>query len=513
METEKIVLSGSPIEIAEFADHKIATFLISVLDEYDLNKRMIPKESGELYHSSIVGFPILAKMVCDDAGDPIDFGGHEMYLIMDEEGNTHVRFNTHPIGSVIESWIEEREVAGYVGKKNCIMIKAKLWSTRYPEYFAVLDKLWAANNVKSSWELTVQEAVKTAKGRILKTFSFIGNTLLGSKVIGAVPGAGVYEYAEADPEIELAMALSKDVLVVNTAQRKEDGILENEKNIQEQAVESAEPVAEVVEAEVQTEQPVVEEAEAVVADVTEPVVEEAEVTEEIAEGVPAEVVEEAMLTSWDLRKRIQDAYRAQYNKWGWIAYWFPANNEVWIEEDGRESELDYIRATYAVENDVVTIQDTQSVTLTVSVSEVNETLAARDDAIMKANNRINDLSAQIAALQPYKDAADKAEQERIEAETAEKRKAFKAKMVASKLFEDSELEKSETLKAMIDSLDETALRAEIAERFMAKLNETPEVVTDPVIDVAEATMNETRTQVADSKPDSREFMRIFLGKN
>ena len=138
METEKIVLSGSPIEIAEYADHKMATFLISVLDEYDLNGRMIPKESGELYHSTIVGFPILAKMVCDEAGDPMDFAGHEMYLVMDEEGNTQVRFNTHPIGSVVESWIEKRNVAGYVGQKDCIMIKAKLWSTRYPEYFAVL---------------------------------------------------------------------------------------------------------------------------------------------------------------------------------------------------------------------------------------------------------------------------------------------------------------------------------------------------------------------------------------
>ena len=319
METEKIVLSGSPIEIAEYEDYKMATFLISVLDEYDLNGRMIPKESGELYHSSIVGFPILAKMVCNEAGDPVDFAGHEMYVVMDDDGNTQVRFNTHPIGSVVESWIEERDVAGYVGKKSCIMIKAKLWSTRYPEYFAVLDKLWAAHNVKSSWELTVQEAVQTAKGRILKAFSFIGNTLLGSNVIGAVPGAGVYEYAQADSELELATALSRDVFTAKEAQRKEDEILEDENMNQEQVV------SEVVESEIDATDASAQEA-------AEPEVEGAESADENgAEGTPEESgagVEGAMLTAYDLRRRIEEAYRTQYDKWGWVSFWFPANNEA-----------------------------------------------------------------------------------------------------------------------------------------------------------------------------------------
>lgn len=514
MGTEKIVLSGSPIEIAEYADHKMATFLISVLDEYDLNDRMIPKESGELYHSSIVGFPILAKMVCNEAGDPVDFGGHEMYIVVDEEGNTVVRFNTHPIGSVVESWIEERAVAGYSGKKHCIMIKAKLWSTRYPEYFAVLDKLWAAKKLKSSWELTVHEAVQTTRGRILKAFSFIGNTLLGSQVVGAVPGAGVYEYAEANPDFELAMALSKDVFVSKTAQRKEDGILDSENVIQEQiAAENAENVetpVQTVEAERDAETSGSEADVAAVAE-TDSKPEDAAVAEAVTEDKPE--VESAMLTNYDLRRRIQEAYRAQYNKWGWIGFWFPANSEAWIEDESRDSELEYTRIVYTVgDDDTVTIQETQAVTLTVAVSEINTALAARDDAIVKANERINELSAQIAALQPYKDAADKAEQERIEAETAEKRKVFREKMISSKLFDQDELETSEVLKNMIECLDENALKVEIAERFMAKLDKPAE----PVVDVAQAAqpvVQETRTQVGDGKPGCQEFMRVFLGKH
>lgn len=519
METEKIVLSGSPIEIAEYEDHKMATFLISVLDEYDLNGRMIPKESGELYHSSIVGFPILAKMVCNEAGDPVDFAGHEMYVVKDELGNIQVRFDTHPIGSVVESWIEEREVAGYVGKKYCIMIKAKLWSTRYPQYFAVLDKLWTARNVKSSWELTVQEAVQTAKGRILKAFSFIGNTLLGSSVIGAVPGAGVYEYAQADSDFELAAALSKDICLTKKAQRKEDGVLENE-NIQVQEQVIVDSVDTDVSNVAVDDTNVVDSAEI---DGSAEVVVDPEVAEDVAEKATEETVSEdavigeqveeiAALTVRDLRRKIEAAYRSQFNKWGWIAFWFPAENEAWIEDEERDNELEYVKIIYSVQDDNVIIGDTQSVVLTVSVSEINNTLNARDDAIMKANEKINDLSAQIASLQPYKDAADEEARIRAEAETAEKRKAFREKMIASKLFTDSEIETSDALKAMINSLDECALKSEIAERFMAKLVSEP---AEP--EVAEVNKNiqerVERVNVDDGDVDNNTFMRIFLGRN
>ncbi len=479
----------------------MATFLISVLDEYDLNRRMIPKESGELYHSSIIGFPILAKMVCNEAGDPVDFAGHEMYIVLDKAGNRQVRFNTHPIGSVVESWIEEREVAGYTGKKSCIMIKAKLWSTRYPAYFSVLDKLWAAHNVKSSWELTVQEAVQTAKGRILKAFSFIGNTLLGSNVLGAVPGAGVYEYAQADPELELATALSKDVFIEET-QRKEDVVLENMD--QKQVVSEAEEVIE-NKAEVLAEEsaPAHEERGSLPVESTEGTSEEKRIE-----------TEGAMLTENDLRRRINEAYQIQYDKWGWVAFWFPADNEAWLEYEGRPTDMDYMRVTYSVENDTVSITNAEAVKLAVSVAEVNGALAARDDAIAKANERINALSAQVAALQPYKDVADQAERERIEAETAEKRKEFRNKMISSKLFTDQEIEISEKLKAMIDSLDESALKAEIAERFMAKLSQEQ----NEGAETAEADNGNTegaRVQVASSEDivDNKVFMRIFLGKN
>lgn len=483
MENERILLSGTPIEIADFKEYKLATFLICVCDELDLNGRIIPKESADLYHSSIVGFPIVAKLVCNAAGNPVDFAGHEMYLITNENGEEEVKFGTHPIGSVVKSWTEDREVAGYTGQKHCIMIQAKLWSTRYPEYFKVLDKLWAANNVKSSWELVVSEAVQTTKGKILKAFSFIGNALLGSSVIGAVPGAGVYEYAQKtddsnDPEFELAMALSQDVAVSNNQRKEGDADMEKDKNT---PVENAEEKEQVV---------------------------PAANTDASAVEVNAET---ASLTDYDLRKKIRKAYQEQTHCYGYVSFFFPAENKAWMEKDCRDSELDYDVVEYTVENDEVTITSITPCKLTVSVADVNETIAARDDAIAKANAKINDLTAEVAELKPYKEAADKAEQERIEKETAEKRAVFKAEMLKTKLFTEEEIETSEELKSMVNNMDETAFKAEVAERFIKNMQNDTETETAEV-KTETATVRHDLSDNGD-KVDNETFMRHLLGKD
>lgn len=499
MDNEKIVLSGSPIEIADFKEYKLATFLICVCDELDLNGRIIPKESAELYHSTIVGFPIVAKLVCNTAGDPVDFAGHEMYLLTDEDGNQTVRFGTTAIGSVVESWIEEREVAGYTGLKSCIMIKAKLWSDRYPEYFKVLDKLWSANNVKSSWELAVSEAIQTTRGKILKAFSFIGNALLGSSVIGAVPGAGVYEYAQLsgaaeDPEFELASALSKDIAVSNIVQGKEgDTVVDNDKT------------------------PVITSEDDSVTEPTQ-TTENADVVqsnEEGSEPAPAEPetkTETSALTDYDIREKIEDMHRKQTGLYGYVSWLFPAENKCWMRDQSCNDDTEIIVITYSVDGDVLSIVSEEHTRLTVSPGNMNEAIASRDDAIIKANERINELTATIAELTPYKEAAELAEQKRIEAETAAKREDFKARMLKSKLFAENEIEESESLKALINNLDEVALKSEIAERFMKSLD-TDVAVTETTHETAEAVQNNSvRITITDEsgEVDNETFMRHLL---
>lgn len=230
MKDNRAIINAIPVEIAQGDETcKYATFLISVLDEYDRMGRMIPKESGEQYHETLRGFPIVAKLIKDRANRAIDFGAHEMRQWTKRNGEKEVTFDTYPIGSVVDTWIESREVAGYEGEKSCIMAKAKLWTCRSPEYFKVLDRLWQENKVSSSWELITTDVEEASLGRkILRAFSFIGNALLGTTSVPAVRGAGIYEYAEAEEQTcqtteELNEALLKDI-----NEEQEELSLENE---------------------------------------------------------------------------------------------------------------------------------------------------------------------------------------------------------------------------------------------------------------------------------------------
>lgn len=320
---DKILLTAYPVEIAQGDDTcKYATFLISVLDEFDRMGRMIPKEAGEKYHKSLRGFPIVAKLIKDRMNNAIDFGDHEMHETVDKSGNKKVTFDTYPIGSVVDTWIEDREIKGYDGKKSCIMARAKLWTCRSPEYFKVLDELWKRDMVSSSWELIVNEAENISLGRrILKVFSFIGNALLGTTSIPAVKGAGIYEYAQADDiecdtTEELTDALLKDIT------RQEEISLAKDMDNKEVTVSAAEQVE-------ISDTVVTERTENV--EVTEKVTEEFNVppVETVAEPLPEKVLDETA----QLNQKIAELTNALMNA-------NDENNQLKANVESLKAELD-----------------------------------------------------------------------------------------------------------------------------------------------------------------------------
>jgi hypothetical protein len=215
---------------------------------------------------------------------------------------------------------------------------------------------------------------------------------------------------------------------------------------------------------------------------------EAVVNETATEGTP-ETKEEtseaetetSALTEWDLRDRIREACRNKLDTWCWITYHFPIEKQVWVESSDRKSELDYLLFTYEVENDVVTVSEPTAVTLTVSVKEVNTTIAelksdveTKNGAIAEASKTIQSLHVQIAELNPFKAQVEKAEQERIEAETAAKKETLKSTVVATGQISKEEIETSEEIKGLIDTLNEKELNQIIATRLIASLQK-PEV--------------------------------------
>lgn len=462
MAAEKMIVNAIPIEIAQGDETcKYATFLISVLDEYDRMGRMIPKEAGEEFHETLRGFPIVAKLIKDRLHRPVDFGAHEMHKTVKRNGETEVYFDTYPIGSVIDTWIEDREVAGYDGIKSCIMAKAKLWTCRSPEYFKVLDKLWEEHAVSSSWELVVTNSEEASLGRkILRAFSFIGNALLGTTSIPAVRGAGIYEYAEATEETcqttaELNEALLKDIC------EQEEVTLETENKDTTMPVENT----------VATEQETTSEA-----------------TTEAPAVAPVPVQTEAAPTEAEPAAE-------------------PAAEAAPVADEGTPATAD-INAT--PEGEAVTISDDAN-----KIAELQAALVSANDENVRLRDEISRLQGELDALAPIK-----AEYERLEAEKAEAEKQrqiaeLKQYALDSKMIKEAELADEggdETIRGLIFNLDKAGLESLIVKRLISSY-------TSPIMkQYSTASVQEKKTSVRTNISDEadekiQKTARAEVGEN
>jgi len=532
MDDERIILNSRPISIASYTNYKEAVFLISVLDEPDSYGRIIPEEAGEKYFDTIVGYPIVAKLKKNIFGQPVDFGGHELTIEKTKDGKKKSHFDTVPIGSVTDAWIEEREVDGYEGTPKCILIKTKLWTSRFPEYFKVFDKLWDDGEISSSWELTATDVVTEGENKIYKVFEFIGNCVLGKNHVPAVPGSGVIEYAELDDELadalmtdisntdianyenevkedmNLAEKTKKDVSVEDTEKEKEtpDSVDETEKDKKKKDEETAEKKKKTSCAEDTSETKETAESE----------VESEDITKE---------PETASLTDRDLFRKINKACQDATKFWGYISYWFPEDHIIWFKSDDAPTQLDYKLFTYTVENDEVTVSEPQDVKLTVSVTDVNTVLAEKDEkietltaeleikdkAVISAGEKIGKLNVQISELQPYKEQVEKAEQEKIEAEIAEEKESLKKNLLKGGLFTEEEIAKAE-IAELIEARDKTAINSLIAEKYIASFDKEETDVTEDVETKAEENpMTATASLETDDVDESASsFMTKFL---
>ena len=86
MKSENFTLENKIVHIASYTNYKEATFLISVLDEPDAYNRIIPEDAGEKFYSTIIGYPIVAKLKKNIFGKGVNFGGHELKIEIDKSG-------------------------------------------------------------------------------------------------------------------------------------------------------------------------------------------------------------------------------------------------------------------------------------------------------------------------------------------------------------------------------------------------------------------------------------------
>lgn len=236
--------------------------------------------------------------------------------------------------------------------------------------------------------------------------------------------------------------------------------------------EVKEETVEVVEAEETVETEANEEVNSEVAEVSEDdPVEESTTEDEVesAESAESENTESSsMKTVNDIRKMVRVALNEENTEdYMDVAYIFPEEKIVLVQS-WRMNELEYIQYTYRVDGDKVTLDNKKNVEMTVSPLRINSEIESKNSAIAEANQRIVELENQNAELQKAKEELDKIHAEHVEAERAEAVNKLREYVVKSGRFTDEEIA-SEDIQKAINELNETWLKAEIADRLVASL--------------------------------------------
>ena len=494
---DNIVFYSNQVYLSENSnpDSYIAKFIIC---DFGRNKNgvALDRNTIENWMSTLKNKPLVGKIKMRYDGE-YDFTGHNVREVekVDENGNKYreVEFDTEAFGTFFDVAIET------INDKEYIVASCEIWK-RFTKACEIIVNRIQEGSLSTSWEISVEKStqgiIDGLMTKIIQAGRFIGHCLLGKNVSPAYDSSGLLEIASTNYDMEFAEALSQDILSqgldIKNEAKEENNLQSNietqvaEENVEETVVET--PVAETTESSTET-----------------------EVTENKDE------TEISQLTEYDLRKKICEACRAKLDKWCWIAFHFPIEKEVWLEVEGRESELDFVRMTYTVENDTITVSDPEEVKLTVSIADVNTKIAeleaevsTKDDAIIKSGEEIARLKTEISELSPFKEKFEQAEQERIENELKEKKDNLVSSITKSGLITKDEIEASEELKGYVDNLDEKSLKAILADRYIASLSENNTEVSETKTEVETETASTKLDGLEDEQLDVKSIMKSYF---
>lgn len=480
MNTENVFLASEIIEISESNTYLELTSRICYYDGTNKNGILLPSDTAEEKAQTLINMPVQAKYRTNVLGLP-SFSGHEMSK--DENGN--ITFGTQSIGTHTEVYVENADVNvnGTIKNLPCLYAKYRIWK-RYENCVASVRRLFGLGKLYGSWEILISSYAFKDGVKQVTDYEFLANTLLGYEFASPSYGIDTKAISLSSKETDcllVAEALSQDIIshgLDKNNEAKEDNDLQNKKATQ--------------------------------------VAEENSTT--TTETKPNET-EISQLTEYDLRKKIREACRAKLDKWCWISFHFPVEKEVWIEVDGRVSELDFVRMTYTVENDTITVSEPDNVKLTVSIAEVNTKIAelesevsTKDEAIIKSGEEIIRLKTEISELSPYKEKFEQAEQKKIAAELKEKKDTIVSSITKSGLITTDEIETSEELKGYVETLDEKSLKAILADRYIASLSESTAEVSETKPSTATETASINLDGLEDEQVDVKLIMKSYLGK-
>ena len=538
MNYETICLSSKTIDIAENDLYLELTNRMCYFDDKNLNNVLLPykgvEEKALECAKSLINMPVQAKYKKIAGKD--DLGSHEMHINPDGE----VVFDTESIGTHVDVWIEETEVttvSGEVKKLPCLYAKKRIWK-RNKNFINAIKRLYESESgLGSSWEIQTLEYTFKDGVKTLTDYVFLSDCLLGSTTTPAYNGTSkaISLSSLTEQELMVSEALSQDIIsqgLDKNNQEKEENILNKDENITLSADENVEEVTETEEStDTETSGNTTEtensEDTSKEKDKDDDDNDDKDDDNEVEDNEDGECkkkkasastksTETSALTSYDLRRKLSEECRKKVDDWCWVAYLFPEEKEVWCEYDG-DSELDYLKFTYTVENDEVSVSDPVKVTLNVSVKDINstvseyeKTIAEKDDLIVNASSEIAELKAQNTELSQYKEKFTQIEQEKAEAELAQKKEDLIASVVKSGQITREEIEASDELQGYVNCLDKKSLMAIVGERLSASINDKPEndIETSEEKDVHVASnLNNEDDEVVDKASIMRNFLR------
>lgn len=467
------MFSTNRVEIAEHAEGEDLKLKIEICD-FSVNRNgvMLARDTIENWMGTLVGRPLQAKISA--SGD--DFTSHNLKRerVVGADGRVTDRlvFDTYSYGVFTACYIEN----------EAIIAECTVWASRYPRVGEIIEKRVAsADGLHTSWEILSKECRFDNEIKVIIDGEFLGHCMLSATVVPAYDNSRILQVAEENDfaDEELAQAILEDKIV---AQSKEG---ENMKNKDKEII--------VDQAEEQPiEQPVLDESaqdedekDTDKKDVDEPDKPDEDKEDEDDKDKAEAEPEVSELTEWDLCQKISRLASAKLGvDWIYVSYLFPGESYVLMRCDLCQTSLEYIKFSYEINGDDVTLGEPENVKLTVSVSEINSAIASRDDALLRANALIQSLQAQLEELAPIKAEFDKQKAEKEAAELKAKQDEVASLLTKSGLVTETELKDIAEIAEAIEKVDTDAAKRIIADRFIASL----------------ATKSEPEVETSESKP-------------
>lgn len=445
-------MSSNIIELSEHKTYIELTRRLCYYDYPNLNGVQLNSDTAEEKAQSLLMQPVVAKYKKIRNKD--DLGGHECSV--DTKGN--VTFGTIPIGVNVAVEVKNDTITinDTTVETPCLFATSRIW-TRNKNVCSAIKRLFAEGKLHSSWEILTENAEYVNNVKILKDYVFEADALLGSTSNPAYGEcATTLCVASADdPEILLSEAIANDFNIENS-ETKEDKILEIKEN--ESVVTSENENTDVV---------------------TDEVVETSQETENVETTETIETVSEIEETKVE---KVEDTT---------------------VDENTEKSEESDSANVDISKEEVVSDTDT-------IIANLKQEIVEKNDVIIKANEEIANLKAVNESLMKYKEMYEKVEAEKAADEIAKKKKCLSEYAVRSGYISSEEIETSEEIKALIDSVDENGIKAIIVDRLMAQKNETnvvtSEIVAPQTTEVASLTCEDIDTS------DYKSVMKKFLGK-